>query len=459
MRYRDRGLPVDLLQTAAFLILAVANVAGLIVATVRLEPPTGALDRPGEAAAYVFSAARLLTAFLLVAGGLMTLAGRTIRRPAVALAGPPVLLIAFVVFVAIAGPMLPPLAEWRISGSGSAASLVPAATALGAVVQLPGAALFLWAAALTRRLYRRGGSVGDRYLVVGLVFAAFAQLHLALYPPMYPGLVTTDDFLRIAFDVTLLFGIEAEARLAMTSLKRANAVLDRLRAAEADRAALEERARVSRELHDGLAQDLWLAKLKAGRLALLPGLASEAADLCRELDAAIDAGLTEARQAVLALRYPADPSAAFPELVTRYVEDFADQFGVLAEVECDASFPALPPRSEAELVRITQEALNNVRRHADATVITVRASAGATSLTLAIEDNGRGFDPTTLGEGFGLASMRERAELIGGRLKIESRPHDGTRVLVEVPLRPGPVAAPAPGSGRRDPRAAAPCGG
>lgn len=108
LRYRDRCLPVDLLQTAAFLVLAVANVAGLVVATVQVEPPSTALDQPSEAAAYVFSAARLLTASLLVAGGLTTLAGRTIRRPAVALAGPLVLLIAFVVFVAIAGPILPP---------------------------------------------------------------------------------------------------------------------------------------------------------------------------------------------------------------------------------------------------------------------------------------------------------------------------------------------------------------
>ena len=105
------------------------------------------------------------------------------------------------------------------------------------------------------------------------------------------------------------------------------------------------------------------------------------------------------------------------------------------EFECASSLPALPPRAQAEALRIAQEALSNVRRHADATFVRVRAAVEEGRLVVAVGDNGRGFDPDAVGQNaFGLASMRERAALIGGELRIESAPQDGTRVSLLVPL-------------------------
>ena len=211
--------------------------------------------------------------------------------------------------------------------------------------------------------------------------------------------------------------------------------LERLRDADVERAALAERARLSRELHDGLAQDLWFAKLKVGRLASLAGLGPEARVLCGELAGAIDSGLAEARQAVMALRVVGDPETSFGELVERYVDDFADRFGLRAEFEARVVVPRLETRVEAELLRIVQEALSNVHRHADATVVEVAIDRDAAGLVLSIRDNGRGFDPRAIGDGgFGLASMRERATLVSGHLEIRSRERDGTTVSVRVPL-------------------------
>jgi signal transduction histidine kinase len=215
--------------------------------------------------------------------------------------------------------------------------------------------------------------------------------------------------------------------------------------AEIDRAALEERARLARELHDGLAQDLWLAKLKAGRLSALVTLEEGGMALCAELESAIDAGLADARQAVMALRVSAQGSdAPLADLLGRYIDDFGDRFGLRVEFACPAGFPQLDHRAEAELLRIAQEALNNVRRHADATVVRVSLDRTPEGVVLSIRDNGRGFDPAALVDGgYGLSSMKERATIINALLTITSREQGGTDVTVSAPgiALPGPASA------------------
>ncbi|HEX5149724.1 MAG TPA: sensor histidine kinase, partial [Candidatus Limnocylindrales bacterium] len=199
-------------------------------------------------------------------------------------------------------------------------------------------------------------------------------------------------------------------------------------------AAAQERERMARELHDGLAQDLWLAKLKTGRLAALPDLQSEARALTDEVTAAVDAGLEDARQAVAAMRLPGDGDGTIKALLSRSLEDFEDRFGLSVAFDCAGELPALPPRAEAETLRIAHEALTNVRRHADATVVRVRAAASDGRFVLEVRDNGCGFDPTATGRGtYGLAGMQERARLVGGEIQIESAPRQGTVVRLLVP--------------------------
>lgn len=198
-------------------------------------------------------------------------------------------------------------------------------------------------------------------------------------------------------------------------------------------ATAEERERLARELHDGLAQDLWLAKLKTGRLAALPDLGAEARLLTGELGAAVEASLVEARHAVAAMRLTGEENGGLRELLARSLEDFEDRFGLGIEFECDAILPPLSPRVEAETLRIAQEALTNVRRHADATVVRVRATTDGDRFVLEVRDNGRGFDPASPGPAvYGLTGMRERASLIGGQLEIRSAPRMGTCVRLDV---------------------------
>jgi signal transduction histidine kinase len=96
--------------------------------------------------------------------------------------------------------------------------------------------------------------------------------------------------------------------------------------------------------------------------------------------------------------------------------------------------PPLPPPVRSEILLIVQEALANVRKHADATVVRVTVTSDGPTAVLTVADNGRGFATgEATGTGFGIRGMRERAALVGAELEIISRPRDGTRVVVRLP--------------------------
>jgi signal transduction histidine kinase len=192
-----------------------------------------------------------------------------------------------------------------------------------------------------------------------------------------------------------------------------------------------ERARFAREIHDGLAQDLWLAKLTATKLARLPTLDAEGQAMCADLLQAIDAGLTEARTAVMAMR--SEPTITLAELIERQVDEFSDRFGIRAECDLPDGHQ-VPPRIAVEMLGVVQEALNNVRKHACARRVMVRMETRRTSVVLSVRDDGNGFDPAIASVGYGRQSMHERAQSIGARLRIASLPGRGTTVTLRVPV-------------------------
>jgi signal transduction histidine kinase len=292
---------------------------------------------------------------------------------------------------------------------------------------------FVAAALLFRRLYRRDRQISDAFLSAGLVVAAFSQVNFALDPVVANGIVTSTDVLRLGFYAILFMGIQAEIESHVDALRRANDELRRLGEVEAASAALAERARLAREIHDGLAQDLWSAKLRLGQVATAPELAEGTRRQAGEVLAAVDAALADARQAVAALRIDPSGGQGLRQVMRRYLDDFGDRYALRVDFTTEGEPPELSPRAEAELLRIVQEALNNVRKHADAAVVRVTAAGGDDGYRITVFDNGRGFDPASVpADRFGLAGMRERASLIGADLRIESQPGDGTRVMVSL---------------------------
>jgi len=194
-----------------------------------------------------------------------------------------------------------------------------------------------------------------------------------------------------------------------------------------------ERARAARELHDGLAQDLWLAKLAALGLQRNSSLDADARALSADLLRAIEAALIEARTAVMAIRSVDVPTPPLSELVTRQVNEFSDRFGIRAESEV-GDVPPVPPRVAIEVLRVVQEALNNIRKHARPARAMVRLKERRGTLVLSVRDDGVGFDPATQSSGYGRESMHQRAQSIGGRLTIASAPGRGTSVTLRVPV-------------------------
>jgi signal transduction histidine kinase len=441
-RYRESGRLAGLFQSSAFLVMAWAGVLDLALIVFRLETAPGlSLGQPGQLPIYFWSATHIVSAVLFAIGGLLALSPRrprppTVRRTLLV----PVLALTLGSLVAFAlREMLPPLINeegidallTNPQGTGILAGVTPLGRALPAVAMV----LFIVGVLAYRRSYLNDGPIADGYLAVALLLAAFGELHFMLYPAPYTALVTTQDLLRVVFFLVLLLGINAESRSDMRALRSAYAALDRLRQSEAERATLEERTRLARELHDGLAQDLWFAKLKHERLvAQVP---DEVKPLATEVTQALDAAIAEARHAVVTMRAD-ERDEPLTELLADTVDDFGRRSGLRTEMSAADLPAALPPRTQAELLRILQEALTNIRKHADATVVRVGAEVERGHLTLHIVDNGRGFRPEeTSGDGLGLQGMRERARLMGGELRVLSEPSGGTEVVLSVPVSDG----------------------
>jgi signal transduction histidine kinase len=436
VRWRDTAEPAALYVSSAFVALTLVNALMIGILMAGREAEFGlSPEEPGEAPVYLWTVTRFAAGFLLVIGAVRSLQRKPPPLPgAIFVVTPALTLFAIGVMLFGREAILPPVPTPDLfDPSRSTNGLSLASTAIGAF-QIAIFVTFIVAAILFRRLYIRRRDISHAYLSWGLVVAAFSQLHFLLSPVVAFGIVTSTDALRLAFYGVLLLGVQAELGADLRALRQANTELERLRDVDSANAALAERTRLAREIHDGLAQDLWYAKLRQGKLVAESGLKAEGRAIANEVLGAIESALAEARQAVMAMRVDPTASAKLDDVLVSYVDDFADRFGIRAEYHGDPGLPDLPPRTQAEILRIVQEALNNARRHADATLVQVRTDHDGTRARIRVIDNGRGFETSAVPpDRFGLRSMRERAELVGATLNVRSRPSDGTTVTVEIP--------------------------
>lgn len=210
-----------------------------------------------------------------------------------------------------------------------------------------------------------------------------------------------------------------------------------------------ERERIARELHDTLAQALGYTRLRAtaGRDALAQGDLTKVAAAFGDIGEVTREAYIDVREAILGLRTGVGVGKTLTVALAEYLERYRLQTGlpVALHFEENVTDARLPLGAEAQLLRIIQEALANVRKHA-------RAKGARVQLTLAnggtprrmrvsIADDGCGFDPVCLPHTarFGLSTMRERAESVGGTFAIESGLGQGTRIVAELPLESAPA--------------------
>ena len=221
----------------------------------------------------------------------------------------------------------------------------------------------------------------------------------------------------------------------------------RMREQEREVAILAERERIAREMHDSLAQVLGFIHLQLqalrGKVARVDP-AVVAASLAELTDVAEDA-YRDVREAILGLRESSRAGRSLFANLRAYLERYEHQAGIDTVFEADSEQPPnLTPQAEIHVIRVIQEALTNVRKHARARRAVVRVTTEEGMVAFTVEDDGRGFDVSSASPGhdggFGLHAMRERMELIGGTLMIDSAPKRGTRVIARVPLVPAGAA-------------------
>ena len=312
----------------------------------------------------------------------------------------------------------PRRALWRMLGAVAAALLL---TGVGAAVlaphlpsaratQIVGMVLYAIAAVgFVRRAERTADDLAT-WLAAAATLAAFSGLNYFLHPSDYSEWVYAGDFLRLAFYTLILVGALREIAAYQREL--------------AELAVHRERRRIARELHDGLAQELAYISGQARRLVTADD------DRAARIADAAGRALDESRQAIATLSRPFD--APLDASVSQAAEEAVARDGVPLRLELATGLQA-PDAVHDALCRIVREAVSNAIRHGDAASVTVTLAA-SDGLRLTVEDDGKGLPPGDAnGRGFGLTSMRERAEALGGTLELSPGREGGVHLEVRLP--------------------------
>jgi protein-histidine pros-kinase len=273
-----------------------------------------------------------------------------------------------------------------------------------------------------------------RILALGMTSLGAGMLLLAFL------LLRREQQRRVEAELALLHAnaeLEARVRLRTQDLQQARSELARF-AADLDRHIEAERGRLAREVHDQLGQVFTSLKLGLGRS--LTDAQAAAKQSARNLQL-LDQGIATARRIAAELRPPLLDDFGLAAALAQHARQFSDTSGLSCEVQIEHA-DRLTRQQALQLFRITQEALTNVARHAQAQHVWIEGNSIGDHYLLAIEDDGRGLVrspegprsvPAVAGS-MGLLNMRERAALAGGRLGLEQGRNGGLRIEVRLPL-------------------------
>ena len=198
----------------------------------------------------------------------------------------------------------------------------------------------------------------------------------------------------------------------------------------------DERRRIARELHDETSQSLAAVNLALG--AITDGKGSKRS--AEDLRAIVCEALERVKNLAFDLRPGLLDDLGLVAAIDRHIEDFPQRHGLSVKFQCiGLNGQRLPPKIETTVYRIVQEALINSAKHAKANHASITMQTGNGLLRVIIEDDGQGFDAQKMGSNesgrsLGLFGMQERAALVGGTLKVDSSPGEGTAVVLDVPL-------------------------
>jgi signal transduction histidine kinase len=292
-----------------------------------------------------------------------------------------------------------------------------------------------------RGLDRAGGFGGDGVARFVRPDLAAARLEAPLQRAGETiGLLMVGSRSERSFEIDEVETLSSLANQAAIAIENA-----RLQARLRELAVDAERERIAREMHDGLAQVLGYVNTKSQAIEelLAAGRTSEARGLLSELAAAARSIYVDVREAILGLRSPVVPGVGLVAAVEEYAARFTEASKVAVRVEASPAARGLDlaPDVEAQVFRIVQEALTNVRKHSGAKRAEIAFALGEVGLEVVIDDDGHGIgDSPSVADRphYGIQAMRERAESIGGTVDWTSPPGGGCRVRLAVAAEPQP---------------------
>jgi signal transduction histidine kinase len=308
----------------------------------------------------------------------------------------------------------------------------PLANAEGmALRQLP--VLFL-ALALVAWQYQLPHVIFFSIGTIGLEFALISSITIrnqGFQALIFIAIIRTVSFIALGTFISILV---TRLREGQESLRQANANLSHYASTLEQLTVSRERNRLARELHDTLAHSLTAISVS---LETAKAYFNVDPDKTRELlDKSLEAtrsGIDETRRALKSLRSSALEDMGLGLALKRLGESAASRFHLDLELGLQNPMPSLSPDVEQAIYRIAQESIENVSRHAEAKRLCIRLSHNGQGTVLIVEDDGKGFNPRERPSGhFGLVGMKERAELAGGRLTIESESGKGTKVVLTI---------------------------
>lgn len=245
--------------------------------------------------------------------------------------------------------------------------------------------------------------------------------------------------LALTLIYTILYKRQAEAReqaqTLAAELETANRQLTEYAAQVEDLTIAAERERMARELHDTLSQGLagLILQLEAADAQLGRQNPEKARQIIAQSMQKARESLTEARNAISNLRE--NHLGELEDSLRREIDRFQAATGLPCVFHADSTPQHLPDSVKETILRTVSESLTNIARHARASEAAVTLTVKEQTLTLAIQDNGNGFDPQTIPSGhYGLLGIRERIRLIGGQLTLDSAPGEGTILTIEIPI-------------------------
>jgi PAS domain S-box-containing protein len=234
-----------------------------------------------------------------------------------------------------------------------------------------------------------------------------------------------------------------EARLVVCSENEVTAIIRDITERKAREAVIEEeRARIARDLHDGLAQNLYFVGLKLDYLRKKVKGTYDPDDVNSELCAlkkTVQANINDVRRTIFSLRPVELDKLGFGPAVAKYTQEFGEQTRLDVALQIQGDAQVLPTALEPIFFRLVQEGLNNIAKHAKANHAWIELAISSNQTGhLTIRDDGIGFNPETLAPDdstkMGLCQMRERVTMLGGQFNIESTPMQGTKLYAQIPL-------------------------